>query len=112
MSKFPNDARQWGALTAAFIIAVLVLVAIVTSTPANAQGAQCYEYDSLVEQVEARFGETPVAHFTAANGNLFVIFSSPSGDSVTVGFRPVSQPGAFCVVADGGDFVWLGGVEN
>jgi len=95
-------------LTALAVTAAIITAAFSVASEANA-AATCYPYDGIVEQTAKKYDEAPVVTFTAANGNLVVIFTNPKGDSVTMGYRPVTNPNLFCLMATGSDFVLIAG---
>lgn len=80
-------------LTAGFVMTA--------ATAAFAQTA-CLSHDKLVQMLDGRYSEKPVAAGLEAGGRLFEVFAAPDGATWTM---VITTPeGASCVVAVGEDW--------
>ncbi len=88
--------RLFGALT----FAAVAFTGATAATSANAQNrVPCAAHSDLVEQLDGRFDEKPVARGLANNGTVMEVFSTRDGGSWTM---VVTMPnGTSCVVAAG-----------
>lgn len=75
--------------------------ATVAAAAASAQTA-CLSHDKLVQLLDGRYSEKPVAAGLEAGGRLFEVFAAPDGATWTM---VITTPeGASCVVAVGKDW--------
>ena len=81
------------------VVGLTLTLVYVTTTDASAQTAACQTRDSLVELLEERFAEQPVAAGLEASGRLIELFVSADNDSWTM---VMTMPaGESCVLAIG-----------
>ena len=74
---------------------------ILAAQNAHAEGAKCGTRETIVTQLQQRFGETPRGTGTSANETVLEIFAADSGSWTMV----VTVPGGpSCLVASGRDF--------
>lgn len=90
-------------LLALALLCTIAVLMIPRSTDASAQNV-CFERMALIQHLNGKFEETPVAAGLAANGSMVEVFSSPDGNTWTI---VLTQPdGATCVMASGES--WIG----
>ena len=81
------------------VVGLTLTLVYVTTTDASAQAAGCQSRDSLVELLDERFAEQPVAAGLESSGRLIELFVSADNDSWTM---VMTLPaGTSCVMAVG-----------
>ena len=80
------------------LIATALLVTLTLSAPAMAETA-CNERATLIEQLDSRYAEAPVAMGLASNGSLIEILTSGSGTTWTI--LMTMPDGTACLIAAG-----------
>ena len=100
-ARFNREPRRIaGRLFGTLAFAAVVAAGAAAASPANAQTrVPCAAHSDLVEQLDGRFDEKPVARGLANNGTVMEVFSTRAGGSWTM---VVTMPnGTSCVVAAG-----------
>ena len=96
-----NRSARSAVLRIAGLAGLAAGLAMITATAASAQTA-CLSHDNLVEMLDGRYSEKPVAAGLEAGGRLFEVFAAPDGATWTM---VITTPeGASCVVAVGEDW--------
>ncbi len=83
----------------------LVCSLVLAAVPLHAQAAEpspCGPRKQVVSQLEAKFGEEPVAIGVSDNGRLIEILAGKAGGTFTVILT--SPQGVSCIVLTGGDW--------
>lgn len=80
------------------LIATALLVTLILSAPATAETA-CNKRATLIEQLDSRYAEAPVAMGLASNGSLIEILTSGSGTTWTI--LMTMPDGTACLIAAG-----------
>ncbi len=97
--RYPSFGSPRGVLSRIAGVAGLSAVfAIAAATAAPAQTA-CLSHDKLVEMLDGRYSEKPVAAGLEVGGRLFEVFATPDGATWTMVLT--TPGGASCVVAVG-----------
>ena len=87
------------------LVALAVTAAVATMTPTlaeeDATGGQmpCHDYQTIVETLDKRYGETPASLGLQTNGNMLQVFASSESGSWTI--LSVAPSGIGCIVAAG-----------
>lgn len=83
------------------LVAVPFLIAAL-AWPAAGQTVQCAPLDQVVEGLEARWQETPVARGMQGADLIIMVFASPDGATWSV--LGISPDGTACLLASGADW--------
>jgi hypothetical protein len=87
------------------LLALAVTTAVATTTPTRAQEdtagerMPCHDYQTIVETLDKRYGETPASLGLQTNGNVLQVFASSESGSWTI--LSVAPSGIGCIVAAG-----------
>lgn len=87
------------------LVALAATAALATSAPAEAREdaasgqIPCHDYQTIVETLDQRYGETPSSLGLQTNGNMLQIFASPESGSWTI--LSVAPSGIGCIIAAG-----------
>jgi hypothetical protein len=97
--RYPSFGSPRGVLPRiAGVAGLSAAFAIAAATAASAQAA-CLAHDKLVEMLDGRYSERPVAAGLEVGGRLFEVFAADDGATWTM---VITTPeGASCVVAVG-----------
>jgi hypothetical protein len=87
------------------LLAIAATIFVATTTPVSAQPEAadermpCHDYQTIVETLDKRYGETPASLGLQTNGNLLQVFASSESGSWTI--LSVAPSGIGCIVAAG-----------
>jgi hypothetical protein len=88
------------ALAALAVAAAVAGPAQVLAEPeAAAERLPCHDYQTIVETLDKRYGETPASLGLQTNGNMLQVFASSESGSWTI--LSVAPSGIGCIVAAG-----------
>lgn len=87
------------------LVALALSAAIAAPTPTRAEPGvaaerlPCHDYQTIVETLDKRYGETPASLGLQTNGNMLQVFASSESGSWTI--LSVAPSGIGCIVAAG-----------
>lgn len=86
-----------------WLLAVIMLLQAAGSdaaqSPLAVQGRRCHAYAEVARQLSATYHETPVSLGIQSNGNLLLVFNSPTSGSWTI--VSTTPTGLTCILAAG-----------
>ena len=86
------------AAAAGLALAAFAVATVGTTGQASAQGV-CMPREKIVEMLDTRYTESPVAQGLASGGRLLEVFSSPDG--ATWSLLLTAPDGTSCLMAEG-----------
>ena len=89
---------MWKDYLLAFVALLALAVLVASFQPTLAQQPQCNTRDSVLRQLEEKYGETPVAVGVTHNGGLLEVIA---GDKATWSIIITSPQGMSCLVEAG-----------
>lgn len=86
-----------------WLLAVSLLLraasSVAAQSPLPAQGSRCHAYADVARQLSAIYHESPVSLGIQSNGDLLLVFNSPTSGSWTI--VSTTPTGLTCILAAG-----------